>query len=276
MLRRIVASPRSLVFLVALAVVAGPLTGVFAQQAGSESDPLVVVQSAEPTGLDPVVHREGPTYNVTENIFDSLLRKTPDGKDVPALAESYVHESDTSWLFHLRSGVVFQDGEPLIAEAVKYTIDQILNPASKSTRAHDLGWVDHVQVVDNLTVRIVAKRPFPLADHYFTEFQIVPPVYRERVGALKFNEAPIGTGPYQLVRWDRGNRIILKRNDRYWRDPAPVQYVEFQFVNSAASRVATLLSGNADLIVDPPITATRQINANPRTRLASETGTRVL
>ncbi|HEY9595053.1 MAG TPA: ABC transporter substrate-binding protein [Spirochaetia bacterium] len=235
-----------------------------------------MVQSAEPTGLDPITHRENPTYNVTNNIFDSLLRKTPDGQNVPALAESYVRESDTSWLFHIRSGVVFQNGESLTAEAVKYTIDQILDPASKSTRAHDLGWIDHVQVVDNLTARIVAKRPFPLADHYFTELQIVPPVYREKVGAQKFNEEPIGAGPYQLVRWDRGNRIVLRRNDRYWRSPAPAQFVEFQFVSSPASRVATLLGGRADLIVDPPITAMGQIRSNPKTAFGSATGTRVL
>jgi len=259
-----------------VATVIGPHASLFAQQAGSEKDPLIVVQSAEPTGLDPVTHRENPTYAVTNNIFDSLLRKTPDGQNVPALAESYVHESDTSWVFHLRSGVVFQNGEPLTADAVKYTVDQILDPASKSTRAHDLSWIDHVQVVDKLTARIIAKRAFPLADHYFTELQIVPPLYRETVGAQKFNEEPIGTGPYQLVRWDRGNRIDLKRNDHYWRDPAPAQYVEFQFVSSAASRVATLLGGRADIIVDPPIAAKAQIENNPKTAFASATGTRVL
>jgi peptide/nickel transport system substrate-binding protein len=268
--------PRSLVFLAAVAAMAGICTGVSAQQAGGEKDPLVVIQSAEPTGLDPVTNRSVPAYAVTINIFDSLLRKEPDGRNVPALAESYVRESDTSWLFRLRSGVVFQNGEPLTADAVKYTVDKIFDPASKSTRANDLGWIDRVEVVDRLTARIVAKRPFPLADHYFSELQIVPPVYREKVGAQKFNEEPIGTGPYQLARWDRGNRVILKRNDGYWRTAAPVQYVEFQFVSSAASRVATLLGGRADLIVDPPNTAKGQIDGNPKTAFASETGTRVL
>jgi peptide/nickel transport system substrate-binding protein len=276
MLQRAVSNFRSLVLLVAVVTVVGPHAGLFAQQAGSERDPLVVVQSAEPTGLDPITHRENPTYAVTNNIFDSLLRKTPDGQNVPALAESYARESDTSWVFHIRPGVVFQNGEPLTADAVKYTVEQILDPASKSTRAHDLAWIDKVQVVDKLTVRITAKRAFPLADHYFTELQIVPPVYREKVGAQKFNEEPIGAGPYQLVRWDRGNRIVLKRNDRYWREPAPAQYVEFQFVSSAASRVATLLGGRADLIVDPPVTAKNQIDGNPKTAFGSATGTRVL
>ena len=254
----------------------GPGTGLFAQQAGSEKDPLVVIQSAEPTGLDPVTNRTVPAYAVTVNIFDSLLRKEPDGRNVPALAESYLKESATSYLFRLRSGVLFQNGEPLTADAVKYTVDKIFDPASKSTRANDLSWIDHVEVVDKLTARIIAKRPFPLADHYFSELQIVPPVYREKVGAQKFNEEPIGTGPYKFVRWDRGNRVVLQRNDNYWRSAAPAQYVEFQFVSSAASRVATLLSGRADLIVDPPVTAKSQIDGNTKTVFASEIGTRVL
>jgi peptide/nickel transport system substrate-binding protein len=275
MLHRNSKSLRLLVLAAVFAAICGS-TGLFAQAPGSEKDPLVVIQSAEPTGLDPVTNRSVPAYNVTLNIFDSLLMKTPDGQDVPALAESYVRESDTSWLFHLRPGVVFQNGEPLTAEAVKYTVDEIFDPANKSTRANDLSWIDHVNVVDKLTVRIIGKRPFPLADHYFSELQIVPPVYREKVGAQKFNEEPVGTGPYQFVRWDRGNRIVLRRNDNYWRTPAPVQFVEFQTVSSAASRVATLLGGKADIIVDPPVSAKGQLDANPKASFDSVTGTRVL
>ena len=180
---------------------------VFAQTAGSEQNPLVVVQSAEPIGLDPIVNRTGPAYNVTINVFDSLLRKTRDGENVPGLAQRYEKESPTAWVFHLRRGVSFQNGEPLTAEAVRYTIATILDPETKSTRAADLDWVEDVQVVDNLTVRVVTNKDYPLAEHYFTEMQIVPPGYREQVGTRRFDEAPIGTGPYQVVRWDRGNRI---------------------------------------------------------------------
>ncbi len=275
MLRRSGTSFRLIVMAAIVAMLFGSNAGLFAQ-AGSEKDPLVVIQSAEPTGLDPVTNRTVPAYNVTLNIFDSLLLKTPDGQVVPALAESYVRESDTSWLFKLRPGVVFHNGEALTADAVKYTVDKIFDPASKSTRANDLNWIDQVKVIDKLTVRIIGKRPFPLADHYFSELQIVPPVYREKVGAQKFNEEPVGTGPYQFVRWDRGNRIVLRRNDHYWKTPAPAQFVEFQTVSSAASRVATLLGGKADLIVDPPVSAKSQIDANPKASFASVTGTRVL
>lgn len=276
MVSRTVAKLRALAILAVLALVAGPMAGVAAQQAGSERDPLVVIQSAEPPALDPVIGRTTPTYNVTLNVFDSLLMKTADGRDVPALAESFKQESPSSWLFKLRPGVLFQNGEPLTADAVKYTVEKIFDPASKSTRSRDLNWLDKVEVLDQLSFRITAKQPFPLASHYFTELQIVPPIYRERVGAQKFNEEPIGTGPYRVVRWDRGNRILLRRNENYWRGPAAVEFVELQFVTNAASRVATLLSGRADIIVDPPLSAKAQIENNPKTRFTTETGPRIL
>ncbi len=249
---------------------------VAAQNAGSAEDPLVIVQAAEPPGLDPVVHREGPTYNVTINLFDSLLQKTRDGRNAPALAERFERDGEAAWIFHLRRGVRFHNGEPLTAEAVRYTIQAILDPETNSTRAADLDWVEEVQVIDDLTVRIVANEEFALAEHYFTELQIVPPGYREEVGARSFTDRPVGTGPYRFVRWDRGNRIVLERNETYWRAPAEVEAVEFRFVNSATSRVATLLSGDADLIVDPPITARNQVNANRNTRFESAVGTRVI
>ena len=256
------------------------LLGMLAMLVGgnqvSAQDPLVIIQGAEPPGLDPTLHREGPTYSVTINIFDSLLRKTRDGQNVPALAESFERDTDTSWVFHLRPGVQFHNGEPLTAAAVKFTIDRIFGPDLDSTRASDFKWIDRAEIVDELTVRIVANEPFALADHFFTELQIVPPNNLTEVGDVAFDEMPVGTGPFEFVRWDRGNQIVLQRNENYWDGSAEVDVVVFRFINSAASRVATLLSGNADLITNPPISAQRQIDANPNTRFASATGTRVV
>jgi peptide/nickel transport system substrate-binding protein len=252
------------------------LMGIGASNLALAQDPLVIIQGTEPPGLDPTLHREGPTYSVTINLFDSLLRKTRDGQNVPALAESFERDTDTSWLFDLRPGVRFHNGEPLTAAAVKFTIDRIFDPELESTRASDMKWIASVEIIDDLTVRIVANEPFALAEHFFTELQIVPPNHVTEVGDVAFDEMPVGTGPFELVRWNRGNQIVLQRNEDYWDGPAEVEEVAFRFINSAASRVATLLSGDADLITDPPITARQQIDNNPNTRFESATGTRVV
>ena len=246
------------------------------ESAVAAQTPLVVIQGAEPPGLDPSLHREGPTYNVTINVFDSLLRKTRDGQNVPALAERFERDGDTAWIFHIRPGVTFHNGEPLNAEAVRFTIERIFDEELGSTRGADLEWLRNVQVIDEMTVRIEAEEPFALAEHYFTELQILPPGYIAEVGNEAFNERPVGTGPFQVVQWDRGNRILLERNENYWRRDIDVAELEFRFIDSGSSRVATLLGGEADLITDPPIAARTQIEQNPRTQFATATGTRVM
>ncbi len=239
-------------------------------------DKIVVIQGAGPTGLDPTVHREGPTYNITINVFDSLLRRTADGDIVPALAKSYERETDTSWVFHLHEDVQFHNGEKLTAEAVKFTVDRIFNPDLKSTRATDLDWIETVEVIDEHTVRIEANKVFALADHYFSELQIVPPEYVKEVGDKEFNLNPVGTGPFEFARWDQGNRVVLKRNEDYWDGPSEVSGVTFRFISSAASRMATLLGGDADLVADVPVTAINQIERRSNTKLGVATGSRVI
>lgn len=253
------------------------LVGVMGAATFAADGELIVVQSAEPTGLDPTVHREGPTYNVTINIFDSLLQRNRDGSITPALAQSYeALEGENAWIFYLRPNVTFHNGEALTAQAVVTTIDRIFNPDLQSTRATDLGWIETVEIIDDLTVKIIANKAFALADHYFSELQIVPPGYVDEVGDAAFDENPIGTGPFKFVRWDRGNQVVLERNDDYWQGPSAIETVAFRFVSSPASRVTTLLGGDADLITDLPITAMNQIESNARTQLGIATGTRVM
>nr|AGF93164.1 oligopeptide ABC transporter substrate-binding protein [uncultured organism] len=240
------------------------------------SEDIVVIQGAGPTGLDPTVHREGPTYNITLNIFDSLLRRTADGDIVPALAESYERVTEKSWIFHLREGVEFHNGEELTAEAVKFTVNRIFDPELKSTRATDLEWIEGVEVIDKYTVKITANKVFALADHYFSELQIVPPEYVKEVGDKEFNMNPVGTGPFEFVRWDQGNKVVLERNEEYWAGPSEISGVTFRFINSAASRVATLLGGDADLVADVPVSSINQIENRANTKLGVATGSRVI
>ena len=259
------------VFLISLALLFPVVLGV-----SGADDEVVVIQGAGPTGLDPTVHREGPTYNITLNIFDSLLRRTAEGDIVPALAKSYERDTETSWIFHLREGVEFHNGEELTAEAVKFTVNRIFDPELKSTRATDLEWIESVEVLDEYTVKITANKVFALADHYFSELQIVPPEYVKEVGDREFNMNPVGTGPFEFVRWDQGNRVVLERNEDYWAGPSEVSEVTFRFISSAASRVATLLGGDADLVADVPVTSIDQIENRANTKLGVATGSRVI
>lgn len=240
------------------------------------SKSVVILQGAEPTALNPVFERGGiPTYGIAINIFDALVRRTPEGQYVPGLAESYVLNPDGSWLFRLRRNVKFHNGEPFNAEAVRFTISEIFNPSVQSRRVRDLRWIKSVEVIDEYTVLIKAD-PYPLAEHYLSELSIVPPGLVQAIGHEGFARRPVGTGPFIFVRWTPGYEIVLRRNNEYYLGPSDVEEVVFRFVPSPASRVAALEAGEADLIIDPPIAAAQRLQANPRTRLAVATGTRVI
>ena len=121
------------------------------------AQPVVVMQSADAKTLDPTMNRETPTFNVLLNVFDGLLHKNPDGSFAPDLATSWQAIDPTTWELELRPGVTFQNGEPFDADAVKFTVDRILDPDVQSPIAGGFGFIDSVEVVDDDTIRIHTK-----------------------------------------------------------------------------------------------------------------------
>lgn len=237
---------------------------------------IVVLQGAEPTRLDPIFERGGvPTYSIAMNIFDALIFRTPRGEYLPNLATSYERLDNGDWIFYLRRGVYFHNGEPFNAYAVAFTLKKILDPTTQSRRAPDLKWIADVEVLDEYTIKIKA-RPFPLAELYFSELSIVPPTYYEQVGPAEFSKRPVGTGPFKLTSWTPGYEIVLEKYQNYHFGPSKIDRVVFRFVPSAATRVAALLAGEADLIVDPPIALVPALEANPNVKVVALPGTRVI
>lgn len=238
--------------------------------------PVVVMQSADAKTLDPTMNRETSTFNVLLNIFDGLLFKNPDGSYSPALATSWKAVNPTTWRLELRHGVTFQNGEPFDANAVKFTIDRILDPTVKSPIARGFSFISSVDVVDPYTIVIHTKTPQPLAEEYFAELLIVPPTYFQKVGAEAFAKAPIGTGPYEVVSWKRDDALTLKANPNYWRGPAAIKNVVFKPVPEALTRFSSLSAGQADLITQVPPSLVSSIRSAPGVRLETVDGDRVI
>lgn len=244
--------------------------------AAAMAQPVVVMQSADAKTLDPTLNRETPTFNIMLNIFDGLLHKNPDGTFAPDLATSWQATDPTTWDLKLRQGVTFQNGEPFNADAVKFTVDRLLDPEVKSPIARGFAFIDSVEVVDPYTIRIHTNAPQPLAETYFSELMIVPPAYFTEVGADRFGTEPIGTGPYQLVKWTRDVALTLKANPDYWAGPAAIQDLVFKPVPEAITRFASLSSGEADLITQVPPSLTSSIEAAQGARLETVDGARVI
>ena len=230
------------------------------------SDTLIFAQSADPISLDPALISDGESTQITTNVYDNLLQYKKGSTEVePCLATSWTVSSDgLTYTFNLRKGVKFQDGTDFNAAAVKYDFDRQLNgtaSADMSYASFIFGLVKDVEVKDDYTVVINLTSPNTpfLADLAMCCGAAIasPTAYKKYGGDL--SEHPCGTGPYEFVKWDKGQDVVLVRNDNYWGTKAKTKNVIFKVVKDASDRVVALNNGEADIIEGVDATNVDQI-----------------
>jgi peptide/nickel transport system substrate-binding protein len=141
-------------------------------------DTVVVAQGVDPTTLDPQNHQETPAGNLARQLFDTLLERNQELKIEPALATAMpTLVSPTAWEFKLRPGIKFHNGEPVDAEAVRFSLERLIDPKNKLRGATAFAPLSHVEIVDPLTVRIHTKAPWPILDTLMGGAAILPPKY---------------------------------------------------------------------------------------------------
>ncbi len=219
---------------------------------------ITVVLPADIKSLDKAIEETFNSTNITLNIFDRLVRYDKDSKPAPMLATSWEITNDTTWRFHLRAGVRFQDGEPFDAAAVKYTMDRANRDGS--VLAYYLTNVSAVNVVDDHTVDFVTKLPDPILPNRIGAWiDIVPPKAGE---SPDFGTKPVGSGPFRFVEWVQGDYVTLERNPDYWGDQVGIDHVTYRFVSEVSTRQSMLLSGDADIIPNVPADLAAAIDAS--------------
>ena len=200
-------------------------------------------------------------------VFDSLVTRDPDtGKIYPGLARSWKNIDPVTWEFKIQPGVKFHNGNPCNAEAVRFTIeDRILAEEQKATQRNNFKWIKKVEVIDDVTFRIITHKPYPIVLQRLNTLFVYDPVYCKEVGDQKIAEAPMGSGPYMFVKWDRGSQIVLKKNPNYWKKGVPkIENVINRIVPELSTRVAELISGGIDFALNltPDMWGTLEKNKN--------------
>ncbi|MCM3171842.1 MULTISPECIES: ABC transporter substrate-binding protein [Paenibacillus] len=230
---------------------------------------ITIARAFDVNGLDPGFLTENA--QVVDNIFDTLVKRDAEEKLVPGLATSWSQIDDTTWQFKLREGVTFTNGEAFNADAVKYSLDRVLDPANNAPTASYVSTIQEVNVVDEYTVNVVTKKPDPLVPTRFNRYptEIVPPKYAEEVGQEQFAQKPIGTGPYQFVSWDKGSNVVLEANPNYWGGEPDVKKVTFRSIPEASTRVSALLNGEVDLITAVSPEDREKIESSSTARLST-------
>ncbi len=219
---------------------------------------MVIGFGTDPESLDPNKITSAPAGMVLTHIAETLLLMTEDLDVAPLLVESWTISADgLTVMLYLRKGIVFHDGVPFNADAVKVNLERF----RKATYAFLLfPRVQTIDVVDEYTVRFNLDKPFaPLISHLTHNFvAIVSPKQIAELPEGKDIMEPIGTGPFKFDKWVRGDYVRIVKNPDYWGDVPYLDSVVFKVIPSDATRLVLLETGQLHAIMRvPPLDAPR-------------------
>lgn len=248
-----------------------PLLAAFAALAAAPvgAQTLRIALRDDPDILDPTFSRTYVGTVAMTAICDKLFDMDEKLAIVPRLASGYEWADSRTLLIRLRPGVKFQDGEPLDAAAVKYSLERHVNTQG-SFRRSEIGAIDHVEVADPLTARVVLKQPFyPLLGALTDRAgMMVSPKAAEAAGK-EFGLHPVCAGPFRFVERVPQDHITLERFPEYW-DKASVHFdrVTYRFMPDSSIRLTNLQAGAIDIAEVAPTDADA-VRHDPKLRLVT-------
>jgi peptide/nickel transport system substrate-binding protein len=211
---------------------------------------LVVGLARDLESTDPMV---GGTIDATiynNAVADPLVIIGEDGI-APWVIESWNINPSGIYTWKIRRGINFQDGTPLNAQAVKFTLDRYRDPANGLRYGSYFARTRSIQVVDDYTLRIENEAYDPEFMERMINIVVVSPTAVQRLGTAGFRANPVGSGPFRLVSYTKGERIVLERNPRYWRAGRPyADRLIFRIISEANVRLIEMEAGTVHFSVD--------------------------
>ena len=219
---------------------------------GAHAFTLTVANSADAVSLSPQDTNDQPSSRVMRQIYDTLLVSTEQLDLEPGLAESWAKIDDLTWEFYLRPGVVFHNGETLTAQDVAFTLNRLRDPAVASPGRFIVTFVDSVEAVGDLTVRVTTTAPFaPILAHFAHP---ATAILNERAvteaGEDYGTDVVVGTGPFKFVEWEIASQIVLERNENWWGGDVLPARVVFRPIVEPSVRAIELEAGGVDIAYD--------------------------
>ena len=232
----------------------------------------------DPQSMDP--HGLALQYQarVTSQIYESLVGRDRNFAIEPQLAVSWERTAPQTWRFKLRPGVTFHDGARFTADDVVFSIERAL--MKNSQRAFQLRGVVSVRKIDDLDVEFRLSAPDAVLPEKLIYIGIMskawcaahgvlePQNYNARQETFAVRNAN-GTGPYQLKSYESDARTVLVANPRWWGKRGNVDEAIYVVIQSDATRLAALISGDVDFVIDPPFQDVSRLKQEGRFKLAS-------
>jgi ABC-type transport system substrate-binding protein len=251
------------------------------QSTQPQTSTLNIAIGVDPDTLDPMRQTTTTVSNIVQMAVESLARVGEDGKVVPNLASSWEEAPDgLSWVFALRAGVSFSDDTPLDATAVKLNLERIFDPKStcpscgalpKAVKSVDAVDPGHVKL--SLSLPIAPDVVLGLLSSVTYGIQSPRGIQKGTPGYTQ-QEKPVGTGPYAFEARVNGDHVTVKRNDTYWGQRPVYERQVFKIVPDAATREALVRSGQAQVVLLPPISDLPSLQKDPTVKVLLAPGDR--
>lgn len=244
----------------ALAIVA--LVGLMLplSEAAAADKEIKIALTADAVHVDPQQGNELTSNIMFNHFYDTLVRRTPELDFVPGLAESWELKDELTWVFNLRKGVKFHNGDELKASDVLFSIER----CRTQIQSNLVRYIAEAKALDDYTVEIKTPQPYAVLHMDLSEFHILNEKYVKEVGDEQLNLKPMGTGPYKLVEWIKEDHMTLTAFEDYYLGGAKIKNVTFRPITNPATRTAALLSGEVDIIQDLAVRDVDRVKANDK------------
>ncbi len=210
------------------------------------SDPatVTVVIESSPTNLDPRIGTDAQSERIDELIFDSLLKKDKQFNLQPDLATRWEMPDPLTYVFHLRGGVHFHNGQLLTARDVQWTLESMWNHTLLTGKYQAYRNISSVETPDASTVVIHMRQPDAALPWNLSDgaFGVVP-----YGSGRDFQQHPVGTGPFRFVRQEVDKEVVLERDPRSWQTVPKIERLQFHVVPDATTRALEMRKGSADV-----------------------------
>ena len=225
--------------------------------AGKAEDTLSVAFTRELENVDSYFNSSREGVVMQRAIWDGLIYRDPKTNEYKGnLATSWKWVDDLTLEFKLREGVKFHNGEAFNADDVVYTVNFVSNKENGAKTQRNVNWMKSAEKVDDFTVRINLKAPFPAAIEFLSgPVSIYPDQYYAKAGPTGMGLKPVGTGPYKATSVTPGKHFVLEKNNNYHDSPKgkpSIKNVDIRTIPDVNTQMAELFSGSLDLIWQVP------------------------
>ncbi|MDD3475650.1 MAG: peptide-binding protein [Sulfurimonas sp.] len=223
---------------------------------------LHLATSTNPARLNPILATDSSSSEISGFIFNGLVKYDKDLSTIVGdLAESFYFEDEKTLLFKLRANVKWHDGEKFTANDVLFTYNTLISPKISSPYSSSFRFVDSVEVVDALTLRVRYKESYFKALETWMMGILPEHLLRDEQNLMSssFNTNPIGTGPYKLYQLEYSKNIVLSAFDEYFEGRPKIDTISFHVIADSMTRFLMLKSGALDIGSIEPMQYERQL-----------------